>query len=122
MPQGKFAPGGRFGWLILRKETLYYLRYIEYFWETLLLRDQGAKQSVGHATVKALELRAPGMSTQDANMLRGQILGSSLEGCERRIKEGKASPRHGWYGSEKQAEVWATKHRRPRGRSRVSLH
>ena len=40
----------------------------------MLLQDQGAKQYVDHATVKALELRAPGISTLDANTLRGQIL------------------------------------------------
>lgn len=78
MPRGEFAPGGRFDWLILRKETLHYLRYIEYFWETLLLRDPGAKQYVDHVTVKALELRAPGISTLDANILRGQILGGEI--------------------------------------------
>ena len=78
MPRGEFAPGGRFDWLILRKETLHYLRHIEYFWETLLLRDPGAKQYVDHATVKALELRAPGVSTLDANTLRSQILGGEI--------------------------------------------
>ena len=56
---------------------LHYLHHIKDVWGKLL-HDASALQYVDEVTVKALELRAPRVSTRDADELRGQVLGGTI--------------------------------------------
>ena len=47
-------------------------------WDRFLKGVGGGLQKVDMATVKALELKAPGSSTLDAQFVRGQILGGAI--------------------------------------------
>ncbi|KIW35847.1 uncharacterized protein PV06_11823 [Exophiala oligosperma] len=54
-------------------EILNYLEHIRRFWHDLVDGDPSAMQRFDHRDVKALELRAPGVSTHDAEEIEAQI-------------------------------------------------
>ena len=62
-------------------EILRYLEHIKDVWETLLQGDTSAKLLVDQATVEAVELKAPRVSTVDANVLQGQLQGGLIFGA-----------------------------------------
>jgi len=61
-----------------RQIILHYLYHVKDIWGKLLQHDASAMQYVDEVTVKALELRAPRVSTRDADELRGQVLGGTI--------------------------------------------
>ena len=61
-----------------RQLILHYLHHIKDVWRKLLQHDASALQYVDEVTVKALELRAPRVSTRDADELRGPVLGGTI--------------------------------------------
>ena len=60
------------------QEILHYLKHIKEIWSKLLRGDETALQRVDSATVRALELKAPGCSKRDAQTLQGQLLSSQI--------------------------------------------
>ena len=61
-----------------RQLILHYLHHIKDVWRKLLQHDASALHYVDEVTVKALELRAPRVSTRDADELRGPVLGGTI--------------------------------------------
>jgi len=61
-----------------RQIILHYLYHVKDIWGKLLQHDASAMQHVDEATVQALELRAPRISTRDADELQGQVLGGTI--------------------------------------------
>ncbi len=61
-----------------RQIILHYLYHVKDIWGKLLQHDASAMQYVDEVTVKAMELRAPRVSTRDADELRGQVLGGTI--------------------------------------------
>ena len=64
--------------LIGCQEILHYLHHIKEIWSELLQHDKTVMRRVDQATVKALELTAPWVSTLDAKILRGKVLGGNI--------------------------------------------
>ncbi|KAL6242584.1 hypothetical protein RBB50_010230 [Rhinocladiella similis] len=63
------------------EEVLHYLEHVGKVWHGLLRGDKVALRKVDQATVKALELRAPRYSRQDALLLQGQLLSGQIFGA-----------------------------------------
>ncbi|KFY02484.1 hypothetical protein V490_00485, partial [Pseudogymnoascus sp. VKM F-3557] len=59
-------------------ELLHYLRRIKQVWSDLVRGNKAAMGKIDQATVKALEMRAPGASTADAEFLRIRVRGGEL--------------------------------------------
>ncbi|KIV81283.1 hypothetical protein PV11_03480 [Exophiala sideris] len=62
-------------------EILNYLEHIRRFWHDLVDGDPSAMQRFDHRDVKALELRAPGISTYDTEEIRAQICAGRIMGA-----------------------------------------
>ena len=71
---------------------MHYLEHIKKVWYRLLNGDKTALQKVDQVTVKALELRAPRYSRQDALHLQGKLLSGQIFGA---------------FSREKREEIWS---------------
>ncbi|KAK6592219.1 hypothetical protein H4I96_12079 [Botrytis cinerea] len=60
------------------EETLHYLEHIRQFWHRIFRGDKNALSRVNNFDVKSLELKAPGYSTQDAQVLKGELLSGQI--------------------------------------------
>ncbi|TGO07234.1 hypothetical protein BTUL_0306g00130 [Botrytis tulipae] len=60
------------------EETLHYLEHIRQFWHRIFHGDKNALSRVNNFDVKSLELKAPGYSTQDAQVLKGELLSGQI--------------------------------------------
>ncbi|KAK5188863.1 hypothetical protein LTR96_010867 [Exophiala xenobiotica] len=63
------------------EEILQYLKYIKETWHKILREDTVSIRKVDQATVKALELTAPGACTRDAETLYGQFKSGRIFGA-----------------------------------------
>ncbi|CCD42643.1 hypothetical protein BofuT4_P074450.1 [Botrytis cinerea T4] len=60
------------------EETLHYLEHIRQFWHRIFHGDKNALSRVNNFDVKSLELKAPGYSTHDAQILKGELLSGQI--------------------------------------------
>ena len=72
------TPAGATDLLRAQQVILRYLYHIGDVWGKLLQHDASVMQYVDEVTMKALELRAPGVCTRDADEVPGQILGGTI--------------------------------------------